>query len=314
MFDHSFLQMQVYVAAIAEHGSFSRAAKRLNTSQSFLTRKIGKLERALGVRLFERSTRKLILTPAGNLILPEVQTSLRHAERAWDLAHFHLQLSKGPLRLGYSPLTNSNALLLLYRLDLSELEKSRIGSLQEIPEPRAVFKSATTENLIELVLHGELHAAMGIAPIEEPGLWIETLVREPFSICVPKNHPLAQRATLSIRDLHGQILFWIPRSRNPGFYDFVIDYIESTGAELVYQEIGSIAQALEVVSHGLGLALLPRSAARISHSGVLFKSITDRYLQIETVIFARKNMVRGPFGDVFRLLVSRLQDQTIRLQ
>src|SRR5579872_220536 len=135
MFDHSFLQMQVYVAAIAEQGSFSRAAKTLNTSQSFLTRKIGNLEKALGVKLFDRSTRRLVLTPAGNLLLPEIQTSLRHAERAWNLAHFYMRIWKGPLRIGYSPLISSNTLLSLYRLDLSELEAGRVGASQEIPEP-----------------------------------------------------------------------------------------------------------------------------------------------------------------------------------
>src|SRR5437660_850031 len=103
MFDPSFLQMQIYVAAVAEHGSFARAAKALGTSASFLTRKIGMVERSLGVKLFDRSTRKVVLTTAGNLLLPEIQTSLRHAERAWNLAHFYIRIWKGPLRIGYSP-------------------------------------------------------------------------------------------------------------------------------------------------------------------------------------------------------------------
>ena len=60
---------------------------------------------------------------------------------------------------------------------------------------------------------------------------------------------------------------------------------------------------------GLGLALLPRTASRLSHNGVVFKNVTDRYLQFETAIFARKDIVRGSLKEVFRLVVSRLQDR-----
>jgi LysR family transcriptional regulator, benzoate and cis,cis-muconate-responsive activator of ben and cat genes len=314
MFDHSFLEMQIYFAAVAEQGSFHRAAKLLNTDPSFLTRKIGRLEKTLGVKLFVRSTRKMILTPAGTLLLPEMQTSLRHAERAWGLAHYHMRLSKGPLRVGYSPLIASHTLLLLYRLDLAELEKGRMGVSLDVPEPRAVFESATTHKLVDLVLHGDLQAGIGIAPVEESGLWVESLTREPFSICLSRNHPLSHRPGVSIRDLHGQVVFWIARRLNPAFYDLVTKYVESTGAEVVYQEVGSIAQAIELVACGLGLALVPRSASRISYTGILFKDVTDRYLRTETVLFGQKNIVQGPLSEVFRLLLARLRDQRTWLQ
>jgi LysR family transcriptional regulator, benzoate and cis,cis-muconate-responsive activator of ben and cat genes len=313
MFDRSFLQMQVYIATVAEQGSFSRAAKLLGTSPSFLTRKIGALEKSLGVKLFDRSTRKLALTGAGNLLLPEIEASLRHAERAWDLARFYVRVWKGPLRIGFSPLISSTTLRSLYRLDFSELEASQVGVSLEIPEPRAVLQSATNQKLVDLVLHGELHAGVGITPIEDKNLWVEPLVKEPFCLCVSKNHPFVQRPSLAIRELHGQVLYWIPKTVNPAFYDRVTEYVGSTGAEPVYQEICSITQAIEVVSHGLGLAMLPRSVSRLSHSGVVFRNISDRYLQFETAIFARKDVVKGSLRDLFQLVVSRLQEQRTKL-
>jgi len=221
MFDPSFLQMQVYVAAIVEQGSFSRAAKVLRTSPSFVTRKIGNLEKTLGVKLFDRSTRKLLLTPAGNLLLPEIQTSLRHAERAWDLAHFYIRIWKDPLRIGSSPLISSNTLLRLHRLDLSELELGRIESSLEVPEPRAVVESAMNHKLVDLVLRGELHAGVGIMPIEDKGLWVEPLTKEAFCLCVPKNHSLAQRPSLAVRELHGEM-----PPRKIGFLFLLADAVE----------------------------------------------------------------------------------------
>ena len=100
MLDHSFLETQMYVAVLAEEGSFSRAAQRLRTSQSFLTRKIADLEKNLGAKIFVRSTRRLELTVAGRMLLPDVQLSLRHAERAWDLARYHGRKESGPIRVG----------------------------------------------------------------------------------------------------------------------------------------------------------------------------------------------------------------------
>jgi DNA-binding transcriptional LysR family regulator len=135
-------------------------------------------------------------------------------------------------------------------------------------------------------------------------------MREPFCLCVPKNHPLAQRPSVSIRDLHAQVMYWTPRTFNPSFYDQVTEYIQSTGAKVVYQQICSITHAIEMVSHGLGVAMLPRTASRLSHSGVVFKNITDRYLQFETAMFARKDVARGSLKDVLQLVVTKLQERT----
>ena len=163
--------------------------------------------------------------------------------------------------------------------------------------------------LVDLVLHGEVHAGVGIMPIEERGLWVEPLTKEAFCLCVPKNHPFAQRPSLAVRELHGQVLYWLPRRISPAFYDLVTEYIERTGAVPVYQEICSVTHAIEVVSHGLGIAMLPRTASRLSYSGIVFKNVTDRYLQFETAIFARKDIVNGSLKEIFQLIVSRLQDE-----
>jgi DNA-binding transcriptional LysR family regulator len=101
--DYSWLQAQAYIAAIAEEGSFSGAAKRLHTAPSFLTRKIAEVERELRARIFDRTTRRFEVTELGRIVLPEIQLALRHADRAWELARYYGRLSNGPIRLGYSP-------------------------------------------------------------------------------------------------------------------------------------------------------------------------------------------------------------------
>jgi len=100
--DQSLLQAQIYVAMIAEEGSFSRAARKLRTSQSSLSRRIAELEKTLEVKLFERSTRKLELTAVGKIVLPEIQLALRHSQRAWELARYWGRIRNGPFRIGCS--------------------------------------------------------------------------------------------------------------------------------------------------------------------------------------------------------------------
>ncbi len=291
---------------IAEEGSFSRAAQRLRTSQSSLTRRIAELEKTLGAKLFERSTRKLELTAVGRVVLPEIQLALRHSERAWELAQYWGRVRSGPFRIGYSSCINCGLLRKLHQLDLSEIEVQMVAA-DKSAQPRMVLESRSTPELVEGVLRGRLHVAFGVHPVEDHELWVEAVAREPFCLCVPKNHEFARRTSISARDMHGELLFWMPRDMNPAFYDSIVEYIESTGAEPVYQEVRSATHAIEIVAHGFGLALLPSAAGRLSHTGVVFRPVTDRFMQIETAMFARRERLRGSLQDLTMFLVSRLQ-------
>lgn len=306
MVDFGFLQAQVYVAVVAEEGSFSRAARRLHTAQSFVTRRIAVLERTLGTRIFDRSTRRLELTAAGRMLLPEVQLALRHTERAWELARYSARIATGPIRIGYSPYINGALVPVLYELNLSELEARRIDAT-EFPETRPELASSNTPELVEQVLRGQLQVGLGIRPIDDPELWVKSVAREAFCICVPKNHGFAQRTSIPVRDLDGQALFWFPRKLDPAFFDHTVEYVQSAGAHPTFHEVGSAIHAIDTVARGLGLALLPIGASRLSRNGVVFKPITDRFLQIETAIFARRDLLRGGLQDFVMFLTSRLQ-------
>ncbi len=306
MVDFGFMQAQVYVAIVAEEGSFSRAARRLHTSQSFVTKKISNLERALGARLFDRSTRRLKLTEAGRMLLPDVQLALRHTERAWELARYSARIGTRPIRLGYSPYINGAILPALYELNLSELEEQRTDAAGP-PQPQPELASSNTPELVEQVLQGHLDVGLGIQPIHDLNLWVKPVARESFCICVPKNHGFAQRASIAVRDLDGQTLFWFPRRLDSAFYDHTVEYFQRTGAHPILREIGSTIHALDTVARGLGFALLPTGASRLSRSGVVFKPIADRYLQIETAIFARRDLLRDDLQKFLLFLVSRLE-------
>jgi DNA-binding transcriptional LysR family regulator len=110
-----------------------------------------------------------------------------------------------------------------------------------------------------------------------------------------------------VRDLDGQPLYWVSRKLHSSFYDQTLEYIHGTGAQPALCETASTIHAIDTVARGTGLALLPSGASRLSRSGVVFKPITDRFLQIETAIFSRRDLLRGNLQDFVLFLAARLQ-------
>jgi DNA-binding transcriptional LysR family regulator len=293
------LEVNILIVVIAQEGNFVRASKKLGITPPSLTRRVLSLEKSIGVKLFDRSTRNVQLTTAGRLFVQESSLSIMHAERAWDLARFQAQIEIGPYRIGYSPYTHSAFLPLL----------NGLGPVPHPPgdEPSGiVLETANTLELVERVLRGKLHAALGVGPLFDRDLWVERVGREGFSVCLPRNHRLAQKTGVTAHDLDREMVFWMPRSLQPRFYARVMKYIGSLGVQPLFREVKGEAHALEFVAHGFGLALLPRSAARITHAGTVFKPLTDRYLGIETVLLMRRDQRYGDLKDLVDDLCSRL--------
>jgi DNA-binding transcriptional LysR family regulator len=293
------LEVNILIVVIAQEGNFIRASKKLGITPPSLTRRVSALERSIGVKLFDRSTRNVQLTTAGRLFVQESSISIMHAERAWDLARFQAQIQIGPYRIGYSPYTHSAFLPLLNGLSPV---RHPAGD-----EPSAiVLETANTLELVDRVLRGKLHAALGVGPISDQDLWLQRVGREGFSVCLPRNHRLAQKVGVTAHDLDREMVFWMPRSLQPRFYGRVMKYIGSLGVQPLFREVKSEAHALEFAAHGFGVALLPRSAAHITHAGTVFKPLTDRYLGVETVLFMRRDQRYGDLKDLVDDLFSRL--------
>jgi DNA-binding transcriptional LysR family regulator len=291
--------VNILIVVIAQEGNFIRASKKLGITPPSLTRRVSSLERSIGVKLFDRSTRNVQLTTAGRLFVQESSISIMHAERAWDLARFQAQIQIGPYRIGYSPYTHSAFLPLL----------NGLSPVRHPPgdEPSGiVLETANTLELVDRVLRGKLHAALGVGPLSDRDLWVQRVGQEGFSVCLPRNHRLAQKPGVTAHDLDREMVFWMPRSLQPRFYGRVMKYIASLGVQPLFREVKSEAHALEFVAHGFGLALLPRSAAHITHAGTVFKPLTDRYLGIETVLFMRRDQRYGDLKDLVDDLFSRL--------
>src|SRR5215469_15038561 len=184
------LRLYRYVAAIAEELNFTHAAEKLHVAQSALSRQIRELESYLKIQLFERDSRGVRLTPAGEAFAAEARLTLFHAHRAVDVARAAKGQHKGPWRLGYSPL-----------IDLRMLTKIR--QHLSVTHPAADFRlaSAHTSEQADGLIRGKLQAGLVIFPVQEEGLTCEGLYRQPLVLALPEHHVLAKKATIEITDL-----------------------------------------------------------------------------------------------------------------
>ena len=171
--------------------------------------------------------------------------------------------------------------------------------------PPLRLRSASTTQLVWRVRRGELQAAFGVLPIIDKTLWIERVAEEPFCVCLPEHHRLANHSRLPARELSEETVAWIPRSFHRLLYDQVMSYLRTLGFSAErFKEAQTITQALDFVAIGTGIALVPQSASRFQRRGVVFRSLTDDLIRIETALFVQKEQMRSSVKDFISAAMS----------
>jgi DNA-binding transcriptional LysR family regulator len=253
-------------STLAEELHFGKAAVRLNMTQPPLTQAIAQLERALGVRLFDRTKRSVQLTEAGTALVPEVRTLLARAQALPSHARSAALGGAGRLRLafvstvGYSLLpTWVRGFRVLYpRVQLELVEAT--GDIQLAALERGDIDAG-------ILLH-----APGFAPSGPQHLQI---AREPLVLAIPENHPLAKARTLPLTKVLSEPLVIFPRRISPSIHDALFGLYHSAGREpQIAQEAIQMQTIVNLVSAGLGLAWVPQSVREFRRQGVVYRSLS----------------------------------------
>ena len=251
-----------YFAAVARTGTFSRGAQECRVAQPSLSQQILKLEEEFGERLFERTQRKALLTPAGSLFLPYAASILEAADRArQEIREMGAQV-RGKISLG--------ALPTIAPYFLPELISS---FRKKYPEVEMIIHEERTQQLLRGIEEHELDLALiSDAPLN-PNIKIQQLFSEELFLCLPAVHPLVRRQKVVADDLQDEKFILMQEGHCLGSQ--VRQFCHSKGFQpQISCRSAQIGTVLAMVEAGLGISLIPEMALpRPSKDGIICRSL-----------------------------------------
>jgi len=243
-----------YFCAVADTGSFSRAAEHSHVSQPSLSQQILKLEAELGVRLFDRLGRSVRLTDAGKTFLPRARSVLRELEAArGDITEGKDSIS-GHVTVGVIPTVAPYFLPPVLAAFSKRFPDAAVSVVEEI-----------TPVLLDRLRAGAIDLAILALPIRGHEFESLPLLTEPLFAALPKKHRLSRRATISLRDLRKEP-FLLLRDGHCFRENAVAACDRARVSPQVVFESGQFSSLLGLVGAGMGISLVPSMAVtRDSH-------------------------------------------------
>ncbi|MGD8578045.1 MAG: LysR substrate-binding domain-containing protein, partial [Lysobacterales bacterium] len=234
-----------YFVKLADLRHFSKAADACFVSQPTLSTQIKKLEEELGVQLVERSPKQIMLTQVGEEIAQRARLVLSDIEQIRAVARRSGDPASGVLRLGLFPT------LAPYYLP------HVVPSVRKLyPRLRLQLAEEKTEDILRMLHHGELDAALLALPVSGEGLEIEILFKEPFVLALPDDHPLAGRGNITMDDLQGSELLLLEEGHC--LREHALEVCALAGAhERVDFHATSMETLRQMVGADVGITLMP---------------------------------------------------------
>lgn len=203
---------------LAEALNFRQAAEKLHMSQPPLTRRIRQLERELGVSLFERTTRRVALTEAGQSLLSEARGLVLYADETARRIRHTTSKASNCLRIGYVPLA-------LYTVLPEFLDQCRA----DFPHLELDLRERTTDMQLDELGSAAIDIGFVYTPIYSKLLATKSVYREPMKLAVLTTHPMANYAVAQLTDFASDIFIVHPRSENPAMYDDILRCCTTAG-------------------------------------------------------------------------------------
>jgi LysR family hydrogen peroxide-inducible transcriptional activator len=237
------------LVAVADHGSFRKAAVALGISQPALSAQVQAAEHLLGVQVFERDRRAVLVTPAGDDVIGRARIALDAIDAVGDAARRRGEPLVGPLRLGVIPTVAPYWLPAL----LPAVRK-------RFPRLELILREDQTVRLLAQLAAGQLDASLLALPV--PGdVTTAAIASERFLVALPRGAPLAHhRGKLSERDLDNEAMLLLEDGHC--LRDQALAVCERGGAvEAMEVRATSLPTLVQMVAGGLGITLLPEAAA-----------------------------------------------------
>ncbi|MBY0010152.1 LysR family transcriptional regulator [Paenibacillus typhae] len=252
------LRQLQYALQIAAERNFSRAAEKLHVAQPSLSQQLSKLEKELGVMLFQRNTSSVELTHAGERFVEQAESILAAVELLRQEMSDISQLRTGRVVVGSMPITGAHLLphvLPVFKQNYADIE---ISLLED-----------SSMKLEKLTAGGQTDLSLLSLPLEIPTLAYEVLGEERIDLAVPPDHPLASRQAEGIRTTLEELKDepFIVLKEGQGFRKMTMELCREAGFEpkIVFQS-NNMETIQSLVATGMGVTLVPHFIARAPRS------------------------------------------------
>lgn len=256
-----FHHLRAFVTTV-EQRSVTAAAKKLFISQPALSRQIRTLEDELGVPLFRREKKRLHLTEAGRFFLDRARQILCDAETVVQQLRERCGDAKRTLRVG------------LLTVFLDDLVSPALLELQEqAPHLSVALFELSPQAQIARLEKGEIDLALlgNLLPRDRTRFVVRSLARSPMAAVLPRDHALAHRKRIDLKELAGDSFVSLSEDFFPDRRRFLRDICQSRGFEpRIVEESHSLTLMLASVSRNTGVGVLPVHSAKLPHAGCVF--------------------------------------------
>lgn len=290
-------QLRCFVM-VADELHFGRAAQRLDMLPSSLGRHIRMLEEDLGVRLLVRTTRNAVLTEHGSLLLEEARQLLARADALESRIRAKARERAAVLRLG---VIDSAALGLVPRL----LHDFRAIA----PDVTVQILEEKTTRLLPRLLSGRLDLAL-LRPSTSPSRRLDFLflLHETAIVAVSRDHPLADRARVSVADLVEHTLIVPERRSRPHSHDLTMRLFSELGLVANVVQLADEKQTIvHLVAAGLGIAIVPRWTSKMAIEGVVYIALDTSHDEIARQLPLAAAWVSGSRDPVRDMMIDMLR-------
>ncbi|WP_321392404.1 LysR substrate-binding domain-containing protein [Emcibacter sp.] len=284
-----------YLVAVADHGHFGRAAEASFVSQPALSMQIRKLEEFLGVPLFERTNKKVMITEAGREVVARARVILQEVDNIREIADSFRDPYAGKILLGAFP---TLAPYLLPKI---------IPALHHhYPDLALYLVEEKTEILTEKIKAGEIEAALLAVPVEEDQLDYEELFTEKFLLALPERHDLARRKSISLDDIRHESLLLLEEGHCLRMQALEVCTLVGARENTEFRAT-SLETLRQMVAADVGMTLMPEFAVR-EQEGVVYRPFAGDAPSRTIGLYFRKSSVRKKLvleiSELIRSLIS----------
>jgi len=291
-----------YFVAVAEELHFGRAAERLHIAQPPLSKQVRELEAELGVTLLRRTTRRVELAPAGEVLLARAREILAAVDDATEDTQRAARGELGRLALGFVGSATYALLPALAAALRSALPGVVLDLRGELLTPAQVTS----------LLDGTLDLGLLRPPVRQPELAVEVVRWEPLIAVLPQTHPLATADAVPLEKLSAEPFIVYPSH----FRSVVHDAVEETCAThgflpRVAHEVSETSTLVSFVAAGLGVSLVPESVSHMTIDGAVYRPLANDTAAVELALAWRHNDVTAVLERALNIVRGELRSRYV---